>query len=45
MIATISAPLERGEPHEVQVRFRRHDGIYRRVLTRVVPVKDARARP
>ena len=41
MIATISAPLERGEPHEVQVRFRRHDGIYRRVLTRVVPVKDA----
>ena len=41
MIATISAPLERGEPHEVQVRFRRHDGMYRRVLTRVVPVKDA----
>jgi len=41
MIATISAPLERGEPHEVQVRFRRYDGMYRRVLTRVVPVKDA----
>ena len=41
MIAAISAPLERGEPHEVQVRFRRHDGVYRRVLSRVVPVKDA----
>jgi PAS domain S-box-containing protein len=40
MIATISAPLERGEPHEVQVRFRRHDGMYRRVLSRVVPVRD-----
>ena len=44
MIAAISAPLERGEPHEVQVRFRRHDGVYRRVLTRVVPVKDAAGR-
>ena len=41
MIATISTPLERGEPHEVQVRFRRHDGMYRRVLSRVVPVRDA----
>ena len=40
MIAAISAPLERGEPHEVQVRFRRHDGMYRRVLSRVVPVRD-----
>jgi len=44
MIAAISAPLERGEPHEVQVRFRRHDGVYRRVLSRVVPVKDAAGR-
>jgi PAS domain S-box-containing protein len=41
MIAAISAPLERGDPHEVQVRFRRYDGVYRRVLSRVVPVKDA----
>lgn len=41
MIAAISEPLERGEPHEVQVRFRRHDGAYRRVLSRVVPVKDS----
>ena len=41
MIATITTPLERGEPHEVQVRFRRHDGMYRRVLSRVVPVRDA----
>jgi PAS domain S-box-containing protein len=40
MSAAISAPLERGEPHEVQVRFRRHDGMYRRVLSRVVPVRD-----
>ncbi|HVQ13658.1 MAG TPA: PAS domain-containing protein, partial [Vicinamibacterales bacterium] len=40
MNATISTPLERGEPHEVQVRFRRHDGVYRRVLSRVVPVRD-----
>ncbi len=40
MIATISTPLARGEPHEVQVRFRRHDGMYRRVLSRVVPVRD-----
>ena len=40
MFDTISRPLERGDPHEVHVRLRRHDGTFRRVLSRVVPVKD-----
>lgn len=32
--------LERGEPGELEARFRRFDGVYRWFLIRVVPVRD-----
>lgn len=44
MLATVSGPLERGEPHEAEYRFRRHTGEYRRVISTAVPVKDETGR-
>src|SRR5207244_999435 len=41
MLAKVTGPLERGEPHEVECRFRRHDGVYRWVVSNAVPVRDA----
>ena len=38
---TLRGPMARGEPHEVEHRLRRWAGEYRRMLTRVVPVRDA----
>lgn len=40
MLAAVSGPLERGEPHEAQYRFRHHSGQYRWVVSSAVPVKD-----
>jgi PAS domain S-box-containing protein len=40
MLATVSGPLQRGEPHEAEYRFRHHTGEYRRVVSTAVPVKD-----
>jgi PAS domain S-box-containing protein len=39
MLEAVSGPLQRGEAHEVAYRFRRHDGEYRWVVSRAVPVK------
>jgi PAS domain S-box-containing protein len=36
--------LETGEPYEVEYRLRRHDGVYRWVLGRASPVRDAAGR-
>jgi PAS domain S-box-containing protein len=41
MLATVTGPLERGEAHETEYRMLRHDGEYRRVVSRAVPVRDA----
>jgi PAS domain S-box-containing protein len=40
MSATVSGPLERGEPHTVEYRFRRHDGEFRWVQSSAYPLKD-----
>ena len=40
LAAAVEGPLERGEPHEAEFRFRRHDGEYRHVISRIVPVRD-----
>ena len=37
--------LESGETYEIQHRIRRHDGAYRWMMARAVPVKDAEGRP
>lgn len=34
--------LETGEPYEVEYRLRRHDGVYRWVLGRALPIRDDR---
>lgn len=39
--AELSGPLERQEPHEAEHRLRWHDGTYRWVLSRAVPMMDA----
>ena len=36
--------MESGEPHEMEVRIRRADGVYRWFVNRVVPVMDAEGR-
>ncbi|MDP3673913.1 MAG: PAS domain-containing protein [Novosphingobium sp.] len=33
--------LETGQPYEVEYRLRRHDGVYRWVLGRALPIRDA----
>ncbi len=38
--ATAPGPLERGEPHEVEYRFRHHTGEYRWVVSTAVPRRD-----
>jgi PAS domain S-box-containing protein len=40
MLASVSGPQQRGEAHEVVFRARRHDGVYRFVLGRAVPMRD-----
>jgi PAS domain S-box-containing protein len=40
MLATVSGPLERGEPHEAEYRFLHHTGEYRWVVSRAVPLKN-----
>lgn len=40
MLATASGPMERGEPHEAECRFRHYTGDYRWVVSTAVPVKD-----
>lgn len=40
MLATVSGPLERGEPHTAEYRFRRHDGEFRWVQSWAYPLKD-----
>lgn len=41
MVATVAGPLERGEAHGAEYRFRHHTGEYRWVQSRAVPLKDA----
>jgi PAS domain S-box-containing protein len=36
------AALRDGTPYEIEVRHRRHDGVYRWLVTRAVPVRDER---
>jgi PAS domain S-box-containing protein len=36
--------LETGDPYEVEYRLRRHDGIYRWVLGRALPIRDSAGR-
>lgn len=40
VLAAITEPVRRGEPYEVELRIRRHDGEYRRMVARAIPVKD-----
>lgn len=42
--AEVAGPLARGEPHEAEYRLRWHDGSYRWVVTRAVPVTDPAGR-
>lgn len=42
--AEVAGPLARGEPHEAEYRLRWHDGSYRWVLSRAVPVTDPAGR-
>jgi PAS domain S-box-containing protein len=43
-VAEWSAALRSGRPYEVEVRNRRHDGVYRWFVTRAVPLRDATGR-
>jgi len=40
-IAAWTAALRQGTPYEIEVRNRRHDGVYRWFVTRAVPLRDA----
>jgi PAS domain S-box-containing protein len=40
MVAAIEGPHSRGEAHQAEYRFRRHDGQYRRVISMAVPLKE-----
>ncbi len=40
VLRAIAEPVKRGEPYEVELRIKRHDGEYRRMVARAVPVKD-----
>ncbi|MBY0230848.1 MAG: PAS domain-containing protein [Gemmataceae bacterium] len=44
MREALAGPQARGEAHEAESRLLRHDGQWRRVLSRAVPVKDAQGR-
>ena len=39
-----SLALELEEPFEMELRYRRHDGVYRWMLARVVPMRDSEGR-
>lgn len=39
MLAAVAGPLERGEPHGAEYRFRHHTGEFRWVVSRTVPIK------
>lgn len=39
-VATWKRSLETGEPYEIEHRLRRHDGEYRWMISRAVPVRD-----
>ena len=43
-LAVRSEGAARGEPYEAEFRLRRHDGVYRWVLGRAVPVRDDEGR-
>jgi PAS domain S-box-containing protein len=43
-VAAWTAALQQGVPFEIEVRHRRHDGVYRWFVTRAVPFRDARDR-
>jgi PAS domain S-box-containing protein len=36
--------LETGEPYEIEYRLRRHDGVYRWMMGRALPVRDGKGR-
>jgi PAS domain S-box-containing protein len=40
VLQTIAEPVQRGDPYEVELRVRRHDGEYRRMVARGIPVKN-----
>jgi PAS domain S-box-containing protein len=40
VLAAIAEPVRRGEPYEVELRVRRQDGEYRRMVARAIPVRD-----
>jgi PAS domain S-box-containing protein len=42
VLESIAEPVSRGEPYEVELRVRRFDGEYRRMVARGIPVKDDR---
>jgi PAS domain S-box-containing protein len=43
-ITAWSAALRDGTPYQIEVRNRRHDGVYRWFMTRAVPAKDSSGR-
>lgn len=40
MLANVTGPIERGEPHTAEYRFRRHDSEFRWVQSSAYPLKD-----
>ena len=40
VLKAIAEPVRQAEPYEVELRVRRHDGEYRRMVARAIPVKD-----